>query len=239
MVSLNPQRAHGYAYSSNNPTSRSDPDGRKDSPLWLHDPFAKQLVRQWLLDELGLVGQIAEILSVLPYSHTGENPGKVTEEGIFVNHATQCTSFSRMLLSIFVEGSLKPRKLGAKITPGAVFGVKTGKSKLAAPTLKKVKKRKLKSLDKDKLWALQSFNTVSGKQAHASLLVYSELLGEWITIESNLKKKKWILSETSGANIFRLDDVIGKGYVFNAYEIGPKYKPRDPSLEDWEFLPDE
>jgi len=94
--------------------------------------------------------------------------------------------------------------------------------------------RTLKKLDKTKLYALQSL-TLSGEPRHASLLLYSDTLDSWITIESTVRTRGRILSESTGVNIYKLDDVRGKNRRYNVYKIGDSYKDRDPSLNNWEF----
>jgi len=85
-----------------------------DIDLNLDAPYDE---KEALLTEIGLLGQIAEILSVLPY----KRPSKLSNEGKFVDDATQCVSFTRMALSIFVDETTKPRKTGTS-SPGRVFG---------------------------------------------------------------------------------------------------------------------
>jgi hypothetical protein len=205
-------------YARGNPANFADETGLDIQFHWKRNTW---IGKENLLKELGLVGQIVDILSDLPY----KRPGRLSKEGKFVNCATQCVSFARMLLSIFVDDSFQPRRLGAGTTPGTVFG------KLVASNLQK---SELKNLDTNTLYALQS-KTLKGQAKHVSLLTYSEWLESWITIESTTRVKGRLLSGSTGANIYRLDDVRAKKRGFDVYKIGPKYRAPIPGLEDREF----
>ena len=132
-----------------------------------------------------------------------------------------------MALSIFVDDSLLPRPTRTT-TPGAVFGERVGDRSFM--------KQELETLDKVDLYALQSLN-LKGKPRHTSLLTYSGVLEGWVTIESTTWTKGRMLSESTGANIYQLDDIKAKKRILDVYRIGPKFRPPDPSLNDCVFTP--
>lgn len=192
------------------------------------DKFSRKWeVGEEVYEELGLAGQIAKKLSSLRYrkGRIDFKTGKLDGGGLV------CTPFAKIFGALWFEGDplkqLKPKTR----SPAPVYAEKYGGSLVNARRMGL--NRLIKKLKQDRFYSVVTYKK-SGKRQHIFFLMYSNLLGEWVRIEST----GWALNEGGegpGPGIYKVRKKPKKNRLYQAWDWGPADKPVNPDLDSWEF----